>query len=685
MPGRPESQRANGATRPRRVLDRSLRATLARFVEAVVPHDQTDLELRAATVTSVLAYVGTLPRPVRIGVVTSLVAFEQGARLRSATRPRALSALAPEEADAYVRDLLAARTPIVRDAARLVRGLVVLCHYDLGPARARLGYDPDGHIAAVAQRRVERYGDEIRSVEAATAPAGGGAIEGPRESAAGSAADAPVRLTCDVVVVGSGAGGATTAAALADAGVDVVLVEEGEHRRTETFTTHVVPSLATLYRDGGAQTLVGSPPLTLLEGRCVGGSTVVNGGMCWRTPDHVLERWVRGERLSGITADELERHFRAVEERLCIGPQDAESMGGDTLALRVGAEALGWRTVRSRRNQLHCGGCDNCLNGCPTGAKRSMLVTNVPRAVARGARLVSGCRVERVTRDGRRATGVIGRFVGAAVPNGRWLQVRARVVVVAGGALQSPALLGRSGFRSRSRQLGRNLTVHPSVALVALFDEEVRGWQGVHQAFQVTEFAHDGILVTASTLPPALVAMNLPHHGTALGTLMRDYNRMVVAGCLIEDSGAGRVWRLPDGRPLGVYRVRAADAARLTRGLAHAADVMFAAGARRVLLPLAATPEPLSADAVRRVLATPLSPRALRPFTVHAMGTARMSDDPARGVVSSAGIFHGADGLLVSDASILPGPVAVNPMETIVALAARNAEQLIERRASHGI
>ena len=629
------------------------------------------------------SYVARLPRAMRVGLAVALVALDQGARLHRPARGRRFAALHSARADGYLGLLLdgAGRRP--SPPAVLLKTLVVLCHYDTPAVRARLGYEPDAHIAAVARRRLERHGADIRRAEAAIvdAPA---ARRRPGPARAGTPATGgaqDVELHCDVVVVGSGAGGATVAAELAEAGVDVVLAEEGGHHATESFGTDVVRALGTLYRAGGAQTMLGNPPIAFLEGRCVGGSTVVNGGMCWRAPPDVLRRWSQADGIAAIGPEDMQRHFDAVEARLSIGPQAPGSIGRDAELLRHGAEALGWELTRSARNQLHCGGCDNCFCGCPTGAKRSMLVTSVRRALAHGARLVPGCRVQRITRARGVTTGIEGRLVRG----GARVTVRARVVVAACGAVQTPALLARSGLRSASGQLGRNLSVHPSAALVAIFDHEVRGWQGVHQAYQVTEFLNDGILVTASTLPPALVASSLPQRGAALAELMQDYNRMVAAGCLVEDAATGRVVTLPGGRPVIRYQLDDGDVRRIVRGLSHAAEIMLAAGARRLLIPIAGVSEPLAPDAARRLLRGRIPPGALRPFTVHAMGTARMSSDPARGVVSSFGELHGAPGVVVADASILPGPVGVNPMETIIALAARNAERLIEDRTQHGI
>ena len=494
-----------------------------------------------------------------------------------------------------------------------------------------------------------------------------------------------LHVECAVAVVGSGAGGATMAAELADAGIDVVMIEEGGYYPTETFTAEAGRALRTLYRDGGVGIALGKPPVLFSEGRCVGGSTVVNGGMSWRTPPEVLERWARDEDVAEISEREMAPYFAKVESRLSVGFQDPETIGRDSQLLKAGADARGWKIIPNLRNQLHCAGTNNCTYGCPTGAKRSMLVTSVPRALARGARVFADCRAERITASGGAVTGVEGRFIRPGGQRGPRLTVRSAVVVAAGGAVQTPALLARSGLKSRSGQLGRNLTLHPNAKVIAFFDEEVTGWHGVHQAFQVREFMNEGILLTAVNLPPSLVALGMPAHGRELGDLMADYNHMVTAGCLIEDTGTGRVRNVPGLGPQVSYQITDRDAARVVRGVLLTAEVMFAAGARRVLLPFSGAPEVHSAAEARDLLERPVAKRSMELFTVHLMGTARMSDNPARGVVDSFGAFNGVRGLLVADASLFPGPIGVNPMETIVGLVTRNAQRLIQQRDQYGI
>jgi choline dehydrogenase-like flavoprotein len=487
-----------------------------------------------------------------------------------------------------------------------------------------------------------------------------------------------VRLECDVVVVGSGAGGATMAAELAEAGLDVVVIEEGGYHPTESFTADSMRALRTLYRDGGGGMAVGRPSVVFAEGRCVGGSTVVNGGMSWRAPARVLERWSAGGVL-GLGEREMEPWFARAEARHSVGLQDPETIGRDSELMAAGAVAKGWAVVPNHRGQLHCAGTNNCLAGCPTGAKRSMLVTSVPRALALGARLYADCRVDRVTRAGRTVTGLTGHFVRPGGRPGPRLTVRAGAVIVAAGAIQTPALLARSGLHAG--QLGRNLSLHPNTTVVAFFDSEVTGWRGVHQAFQVREFMAEGLVLTAQNLPPPMLAGIVPAYGRELGELMADYNRIVTAGPLVTDTGTGRVRTIPGLGTQVFYRLTDADAARLVRGVELTAEALFAAGARRMLLPFDGAPEVRSPGELRTLLSRPVPKTSMQVYSIHLMGTARMSEDPRRGVTDSFGAVHGVPGLFVADASLFPGPLGINPMETIVALAMRNARRLVEQRS----
>jgi len=477
-------------------------------------------------------------------------------------------------------------------------------------------------------------------------------------------------LDCDVVVIGSGAGGSTVAAELCEAGFDVIVVEEGSYYATRDFTADTSAMVRQLYRDGGATIAVGNPPVMYQEGRAVGGSTVINGGMSWRTPERVLDRWEHAG--LDISAKAMEPYFERVEKRIHVAGMDAEAIGNDNQLLKKGADAKGWKIIGNLRNQAHCVGSNRCAFGCPTGAKQSALVSYIPRALHYGARVYADVKVDRITRHGKRATGVMGRSAA-----GFNVAVRAKLVVAACGAIHTPALLVRSGFRSPSGRIGHNLSMHPNVKVVAIYDEPVTGWKGAHQAFQVREFEEQGLLFAAVNMPPSVLAMSFPQRGRALGELMAQYDRMVLAGMLCEDTATGRV-RTIDGRPQAFYQLAEADAANLQRGVSLLSELLFASGAKRILLPFHGAPELASADDARRLLDTRIPAKGWEVVTVHMMGTAAMGTDRSAAVTDSFGTVYDADRLIVADASLFPTPIGVNPMETIMALATRAAAHVID-------
>jgi choline dehydrogenase-like flavoprotein len=507
-------------------------------------------------------------------------------------------------------------------------------------------------------------------MSATISPDGAGGVHG--------RSDRDLDLRCDVVIVGSGAGGATAAAELAEAGLDVIVLEEGGHYQTADFSADIGAAVRRMYRDGGATMALGAPPIMYQEGRAIGGSTVINGGMAWRTPERVLERWHRELGLERIRMRDMETYFERVEERIHVAYQDPDSVGRDSELLRLGAERKGWQVIPNLRNQVHCPGSNNCAFGCPTGAKQSALVTYVPRALRFGARIHSHVRVERILRAGKRAVGVAGRVVGEHGGLGPRVEVHADLVILAAGATQTPALLGRSGFRSPSRQVGRNLSLHPNAKVIAVFDEEVRGWEGVHQAYQVREFEEEGLLFAAVNLPPGIVAMSAPVYGEALGELLQDYRRTLIAGVLVEDTSLGRVLAGPGGRPLVSYQLGDRDAALLVRGIALLCDMLFEAGARRILTPFEGVGELRHPDELIKLDPRRISKKAMEVVTVHLMGTARMGADRASAVCDAYGRVYDADRLMICDASLFPSPIGVNPAETIHALATRNAHHVID-------
>jgi choline dehydrogenase-like flavoprotein len=480
----------------------------------------------------------------------------------------------------------------------------------------------------------------------------------------------------DAIVVGSGAGGAVAAAILAEAGLDVLIVEEGSLERTETFSTDVLSMIRRLYRDAGATLILGRPGIVFAEGRCVGGSTVINGGMCWRTPERVLDRWAREFGLPEIDARAMDPFFAEVEREVRPETNSPETYGRHSVLFVEGARRLGWHPTPNRRNVRHCAGLNNCAFGCPTGAKQSMLVTYVPRALRAGARLLCDARVSRVLFEGSRAVGVRGRFVGRNRQPTYAFSGYGRAVVIAAGARHTVGILKRSGLRNR--WIGRNLATHPNAKVIGIFAERLDAWRGAHQVHQIHDFLDQGILIGYAAVPPGLLAATLPGSGERNAEWMALYPHMFPAACLIEDSGSGRVIVGPDGEPHLFYWLNRKDCETAQEGVAKTAELLFAAGALRVLLPFADLPEISSPGDLAKIRRRPPRPEGLELMTVHIMGSARMAPDPSRGATDPFGRVFGAPGLYVADASLFPGPVGVNPQETIMALAARNARRWLD-------
>ncbi|MGW7378999.1 GMC family oxidoreductase N-terminal domain-containing protein [Streptomyces sp. NPDC054794] len=483
----------------------------------------------------------------------------------------------------------------------------------------------------------------------------------------------PARSIADAVVIGSGAGGAMAARTLARAGLDVVVLEEGQHHSTESFGRRApLDRFTDLYRDGGATVAVGRPPLLLPVGRAVGGTTVVNSGTCYRTPDHVLARW--GKEFGFAPAEGFGRRLDEVERTLRVATQPLDVLGGNGRIALAGASALGWGAAPLRRNAPGCKGSCQCVVGCPTGAKQSVQLSVLPDACAAGARIVTGARVERVLVDadrpgGPRAAGVRVRREGGAV------EILAPLVVVAAGALESPPLLRRSGL-GRHPRLGHNLSVHPATSVAGRFAEPVTAWEGVLQSVGVEEHHGEGVLIEATATPPGMGSFVLPGLGRELRRELEGADRLATLGAMIADRPSGRV--LGRDRILLRYDVDDRDAGRLLRAVRAMGELLFAAGAEEVLTGIPGTPRVRSLAELDTLLAG-TSVRQLHLSAYHPTGTVAAGTDAERFPADATGRLRGVHGVLVADASVLPGCPEVNPQLSIMAAALAITQGQVER------
>jgi choline dehydrogenase-like flavoprotein len=490
--------------------------------------------------------------------------------------------------------------------------------------------------------------------------------------------------TCDVVIVGSGAGGAVLAAILGEAGQRVIVLEEGPYYTPAEYGSfRPTESMRRMWRESGLLAAIGmgqTPVIGLSAGRCVGGSSVLTGGVCFRIPSDIHAHWVDELGLGELSEKSLEPAYQDVERRIRV-VEVPESMRSEATRKFVrGAERLGIEMHPIKRNTEGCVGNGRCNFGCPSGAKLSVDVSYIPSALAKGGRVVSDALVERVIVDGGRAVGVRGRLLDG--PAGRpqsSFEVRARTVVVACGTLHTPLLLLRSGLGRSTPSLGRNVTLHPALRVSALFEDVLEGWNGALQSVYSNHFAREGITLVGVYSPVNVLAAALPGAGATHRRFVADMARHGIFGAMVHDEGGGAVRLGPSREPILSYRMAPRDLMRLRRAITILAEMAMAGGAREVYLPIFGQGPVRSVDEVRKLEQSPLDARRIECIAFHPLGSARMATDARRGVVDPNGQTYEVEDLYIVDGSILPTSIGVNSQVPIMTMATRLAWRLAER------
>lgn len=493
-------------------------------------------------------------------------------------------------------------------------------------------------------------------------------------------------LACDVVVVGSGAGGGVVAARCAAAGKEVLVLEAGQYRNEADFSNLEVPGYFELYYGGGlASSESGS--LAILAGATLGGGTVVNYMNCVRPPAAVLAEWA-GHGLDGLDDDAFVRdHVDVVLERIGANTE-ATTQNGTHRRMLAACDALGyehrplWRNAAPDDDPERCG---FCLLGCQRGCKRSSMTTWLQDASDDGARAITGCHVDRVTVDATgAATGVVATVTA---PDGTTtaLTVRASTVVVAAGSIESPALLLRSGIGGPA--VGRNLRVHPAFVVYGIYDEPVEGWRGQVQSALSDHFFDvqdgHGFLLEAAGQMPAFAAVAYPwDSGEQHKRLMRLMPNTAPFITVARDHGSGRV--VLDDRGRAVVRWDLddpVDRELAVRAHVELARMHVAAGAAELVTTHARELRWREGDDLDafldRLREASYDAGQVTCFSAHQMGSCRMGGDPETSVADGRGELHDAPGVWIGDASAFPTAPGVNPMVTIMALADRTAEAIL--------
>jgi long-chain-alcohol oxidase len=572
-------------------------------------------------------------------------------------RPVPVSALAPAAAEALVQRWWRSRLPLQRRLAAALSGITMLAGYGWpGPARDATGYPGPLGPAPDTPRRLTPLD-----------------------------LDGDTQLACDVAVVGSGAGGGVAAAELARRGLDVLVLEKGGYAAERDFHHQEGDAYQELYLYGLTLT-TDDLACRIVAGSTLGGGTVVNYTTSFKPPDRVLAEWAASSGVEAFASGEVAASLDAVAERAGVTTGQSGPGVRDQLMER-GLARLGWHVAPLPRNVRGCAqdaGCGWCGFGCRLGAKQSTTVTWLQDAAGHGARIVVGADVRRVLVDEGWAVGVEADLGG-----GRRLRVRARAVVAAGGAIETPALLLRSGLGG---QVGHHLHLHPGTAAMGLFDQPVRWWEGTTQARYSAEL-RDRLgdwapIFETVPLHPAGAAAALPWQSAAQHRdLMERSAHLSLIGVLCRDTSAGRVRVDRDGSPRVRWRLNRHDEDRMAAGVAAAGEVLAAAGATEVFSVhrqrFAFRP---GGDGAHRAWAEATRLAGYRAgratlASYHQMGSCRMGTDPATSAVGPDQQSHQLKALYVADASVFPSAVGVNPMLTVMGLAHRAAAGIADRLA----
>ncbi len=492
-----------------------------------------------------------------------------------------------------------------------------------------------------------------------------------------------VRDRCEVLVVGSGPAGAIVAKELAEAGRDVILLEEGPAMGRKDFVQEAGEAMQRCFREGGTRASRGNMVTPTMQAIVLGGGSVVNSAICARPPAWIFDKWGERTGCEQTTLEQLVPHFERVEQQLAVTPTPEAIQGERNMRFKKGCDEIGMSSEPTWRNVRGCKGSSECFTGCRNGAKKSMDVSYVPAAIRAGARVYTSVRAEQVVTDGRRATGVRGRVIEPFT----WKPLQkasfdAKTVVLAAGCMATPLILLKSGIANSSGLVGQDLRFHPGLAIMAMFPDRIDPWKGATQGYHSLEYLEKGLKFEVLWSPPAVLATRLPGLGHEYQEHLMRYDHLAPFDVICAaDNSSGRVRPRPGGsfEPDISYDFDQRDMDLMRWGLAKLSDICWGAGAELILPGLHGLPEMIRSKEQAEIIRThKLLPKDTITASNHAFCTTRMSPDPKRGVVDEDGRCHDLDNLYVADTGIFAASSGVNPMLLCMALADRIALGIAE-------
>ena len=503
-----------------------------------------------------------------------------------------------------------------------------------------------------------------------------------------SMADGTV-LEADVIIIGTGAGGGTTAEILANAGLKVLMLEEGPLKSSDDFRMDEREAYRDLYQESAGR-MSKDGAMSILQGRCVGGTTVINWTSSLRTPEPTLQHWASEFGVQGMSKDEMAPWFEKMEQRLNVAPWQVPANPNNAVLSR-GATSLGidWKVIP--RNVSACWNLGYCGTGCPTNAKQSMLVTTIPAALQQGSELVYSARAERLIMEGRKVLGVeITALNDDYQPSGSRLVAKAPHVIMACGAINGPALLLRSKAPDPHKRIGKRTFFHPTTFCFAEFDELIDPYYGAPQSIYSDHFQWQsvdgpvGYKLEVPPLQPGLTSVLLLGHGHQHFSDIQKLPNLHAMIALLRDgfhpqSEGGSIELAGDGTPIIDYVINDYLWDGVRRSWLSMAEIQFAAGAKAVRASHVDSPWFTSwEEAKAGINALEFRSNAFTAGSAHCMGGLTMGEDQTRCLVDSNGKYHHLDNLYVFDGSVFPTSIGANPQLSIYGMACKQANKLLE-------
>ena len=504
----------------------------------------------------------------------------------------------------------------------------------------------------------------------------------------GATLDQDLDIEGDVVIIGSGAGGAVSAEIFSQAGLKVVMVEAARLKSTHAFDMNEGDAYRDLYQEGATR-MTKDTAISILQGRAVGGTTVVNWTSCFRTPEQVLDHWSQRYATEGLSSSEMAPWFERMEQRLNISKWIVPPNFNNAI-IRDGAKKLGWHWDAIPRNVDGCWNIGYCGTGCPTNAKMSMLVTTLPEAMNAGATLVHSAEAWKLEHDGTRVSAVTCRALNAGKkPSGHRVRLRAPVIIAAGGGINTPGLLLRSQVPDPHNRVGARTTLHVVSTAFGVFDEEVAGYYGAPQSVYSDEFVwRDGVTgklgykIEVMPVHPGVTSVLMDVPGPRHAEEMRELPNLSIGLALMRDgfheqSQGGRVELRDDGSPVVDYPLGDYMMEGVRAGILSQAEMYFAAGARKVRARHADAGWHTSWQAAREEIRNLNYAAHYVPLgSAHVMGGCAMGEDQTLCATNSNGRYHHLDNLYVFDGSLFPTSLGVNPQLSIYGIVAKLASEL---------